>query len=605
MADVEVARAVVTIVPTMEGAQKTITEELTSAASSSGVSNAGKTAGSNFASGISKALGVAAGVTTAVTTAAISAGSAFVGAAGDVAEYGDNIDKMSQKLGLSYDSFQKWDYVLGMAGVDISSMQAGIKQLTTQLDKAANGSAESQAMFEALGLSLDDLADMSREDVFGAVMKGFQGMADSTERAALANDLLGRSGQSLTPFFNSSVEDTEALMQAAEQLGMVMSDDAVKASAGFQDALDTMQRSLSGLKNNLMANFLPGITDVMSGLTEIFAGDADKGLGLITSGIDSVIDNLTAKLPGFVKVAVKIVESLATAIMDNLPALADAALSLLGTIADFVVQNLPRLIEVAVNILMTVADGLIENLPVIIPAVVDMVLAIVDKLTQPDMIAQLIDASLQIIIALTEGLFNALPKLIERLPEIIVNIVTGLIKAAPALLEAAGKLIDTLIQGIINVGSKLISVGSDIISTIGEGIKNAIVNAAQWGRDLMEGFMKGIKEKWENLKSTVSNVAQTVKDFLGFSEPEEGPLSDFHTYAPDMIDLFTQGLQQSRAKISGTLDSVLTLPDASMDSASVGAGGAITIPIYLGDDLLDTVIVNANQRISLRSGGTA
>ena len=107
--NIEVARAVVTIVPTMEGAQQTITSELTQAASSSGVSNAGNQAGSNFVRGLGRGLATAGAATAVVGAAAIKAGDAFVDAAGDVAAYGDNIDKMSQRLGLSYEGFQKWD----------------------------------------------------------------------------------------------------------------------------------------------------------------------------------------------------------------------------------------------------------------------------------------------------------------------------------------------------------------------------------------------------------------------------------------------------------------------------------------------------------------
>ena len=335
----------------------------------------------------------------AVGAAAVKAGDAFVDAAGEVAAYGDNIDKMSQRLGLSYEGFQKWDYILGQSGVDIDSMQTGLKTLTNQLDDARNGSADAQARFEALGLSLEDINNMSREEVFESVISGFQQMEDSTERAALANDLFGRSGQNLTPLFNTSIEETKALADAAEGLGLIMSDDAVKASANYQDALDTMQRSMAGLKNNMMGNFLPGITSVMDGLSELFTGEGDSGVAKITAGIDTIVEQMTANFPKILEVGMSIVQSLAQAIMDNLPALADAALQLVGTIATFILENLPTLIEVGLNMLMTLADGIIENLPVIIPAVVDVVLKIVEKLTDPDTLVRLIEAALQIIIA--------------------------------------------------------------------------------------------------------------------------------------------------------------------------------------------------------------
>lgn len=103
-------------------------------------------------------------------------------------------------------------------------------------------------MFAQLGISLDDLNNMSREDVFGAAITGFQNMADSTERAALANDLFGKSGQELTPLFNTSVQETQEMIQAVNDLGGVMSNDAVKAAADFEDNLQDMQTAFTGIK---------------------------------------------------------------------------------------------------------------------------------------------------------------------------------------------------------------------------------------------------------------------------------------------------------------------------------------------------------------------
>lgn len=602
--NIEVARAVVTIVPTMEGAQQTITNELTQAASSPNVGNAGRTAGSNFVGGLGKGLAVAGAATAMVGAAAIKAGDAFADAAGEVAAYGDNIDKMSQRLGLSYEGFQKWDYILGQSGVDIDSMQAGLKTLTNQIDDARNGSADAQARFEALGLSIEDISNMSREEVFEAVISGFQQMEDSTERAALANDLFGRSGQNLTPLFNQSIEDTQALAQAAEDLGLIMSDDAVRASADYQDALDTMQRSMNGLKNNMMGNFLPGITSVMDGLSALFTGDGDSGVAKITEGIDMIVEQMTANFPKILEVGMSIVQSLAQAVMDNLPALADAALQLVGTIASFILENLPTLIEVGLNMLMTLADGIIQNLPTIIPAVIDVVLTIVDKLTDPDTIVRLIEAALQIIIALAEGLINALPKLIEKAPVIIMNLLEALVKAVPVLLEAAVEIIATLGEGILNGLTTVAQWGADIIQTIKDSIMEKIEQAKTWGKDLIQNFVDGIKNSLNLVGDAVKAVAEKIKDFIGFSEPDEGPLSNFHTYAPDMMDLFCEGLEDSKTQLEGTLTSVLQLPMNDMQMQAVDGGGApIPITINIGEEKLDTILLNAQSRYNLMSGG--
>ena len=219
--------------------------------------------------GMAKAMGAAMA---AIGTATVAAGKELFNFAQETANAGDEIDKTSQKLGMSAEAYQKWDYVLGQSGVEITSMTTGMKTFTNKIDDAKNGSDKATAMFTKLGISMSDLQTMSREDIFAATVKGLQGMEDSTERAALANDLFGKSGQNLTPLFNESAEATEELMQAAEDLGFVMSDKAVKASAEFNDSMDTLQRTFSGVKNNIMGELLPGFSQIMYGLSDLLAG---------------------------------------------------------------------------------------------------------------------------------------------------------------------------------------------------------------------------------------------------------------------------------------------------------------------------------------------
>ena len=146
--------------------------------------------------------------------------------------------------------------------------------------------------------------------------------------------------------------------------------------------------------------------------------------------------------------------------------------------------------------------------------------------------------------------------------------------------------------------------GAEIIQTIKEAIMEKVEAAKEWGKDLIENFVQGIKNSLNLVGDAVKAVAQKIKDFIGFSEPEEGPLSNFHTYAPDMIELFTEGLEDSKMKLQSTLTSVLELPQSDMQMEAAGVGMApITIPVYIGEEKLDTIILNAQSRYNLMSGG--
>ena len=146
--------------------------------------------------------------------------------------------------------------------------------------------------------------------------------------------------------------------------------------------------------------------------------------------------------------------------------------------------------------------------------------------------------------------------------------------------------------------------GADIIDTIKTAIMEKIEEAKTWGKDLIQNFVDGIKGALNLVGDAVKAVAQKIKDFIGFSEPSHGPLSDFHCYAPDMVDLFCEGLEDSKAQLEGTLTSVLQLPENEMQVEAAGVGAApLPINVYIGQEKLDTIIVNAQSRYNLMSGG--
>lgn len=570
----ELASAYVQIIPSAKGISGSISSILEPEAD-----KAGKSAGGKLGSALGTAAKVGAGAITAATAALAAGGAAFVKSSNEVAQYGDSVDKMSQKLGLSTKSYQEWDYVMQLAGTDMGSMTTGLKTLTNKLDDAKNGSDEARGMFEKLGISMEDINTMSREDLFAKTIEGFQGMADSTDRAALANDLFGKSGQNLAPLFNQSAEATKGLIEQANQYGMIMSKDAVKASADFEDALTRMQSTMTGAKNALIAEFLPSLTSMMDGVSMLVSGDKN-GFDKISEGVDELVKNITDAAPKLLDAGVEIVESFAKAIIDNLPKLIETGLPIIMKLADAIIENLPALLDAAVQIILQIATGIAEALPELIPTIVDTILFIVDSLI--DNVDLLVDASIALILGLAEGLINALPKLIEKAPEIVIKLTEAIIRNVPKIVEASAKLIAMLVTGLVKSYSSLIKAGADALQKIKEGF--SIEKALTWGKDLIDNFIRGIKSKWNDLKNAVKDMAETVKSYIGFSEPEVGPLSNFHTYAPDMMELFAKGIKDNEDLIADQMNESLNIPvNMGINTASGGSGStsiAPTINVY-------------------------
>lgn len=543
--------------------------------------------GTKLGTGLKTAGKIGAAAIGAVTVGAVAAGTAIVKNTNQLADYGDEIDKMSQKLGMSYSAYQEWDYVLGQAGAEITSMSTGLKTLTNKLDDAIQGTSDNikqqeklanavddarsnleelydaqeelnkqvksgkirknsdeykeleknvknaeKALkkaedaqskfseklenskgaietFERLGLSMDDLSKMSREDVFAAVITGFQGMEDSAERAALANDLFGKSGQELTPLFNSSIEDTNALRQAAHDLGFVLSDDTVKAAADYNDAMDTMKRTMGGVKNNIVGQFLPGITTVMDGLTQVFSGDSGSGIGQINEGISGVVSTITSSLPSVLSAGSQIIIGLASAITANLPQVAAAAVQIIPQIVLSISSMLPELLTSGVQIILEILSGLASAVPMVWEQAPVIITNLVNAIVS--LAPMLITSGIGLIIDLINGLVAALPQLIAMAPDIIMTLVDAFIENAPLLLEAGMELLNTVVTGLVSLGPTLWDAGKRLVMGLLDRLSNITASFGVIGRNIITSIKDAVSQTFSTLSSVVSSKFNSIK----------------------------------------------------------------------------------------------
>ena len=317
-------------------------------------------------SGLKTAGKVGGAALAAIGTTAVAAGAAILKGAGDVAEYGDRIDKMSQKIGFSAKGFQEWDFILQHNGASIESVQRGMISLE-------NAAKKGNKAFEKLGISQEQLASMNSEELWEATITGLQNIADGSERARLAEELFGKGARELGPLLNMTAEETAAMKQQVNDLGGVMSDEAVKASAAYQDSLQNMQTAIGGLKNKIFSEFLPGITGVMDGLTDIFSGDTESGVGKINAGINDMVTKISEALPHVIEVAGQIMNGLMQAITDNLPTIIASGTEILMNLIVGIVQALPSLVEKLPEIVKAIGDGLIEAAPALLDAGVKLI----------------------------------------------------------------------------------------------------------------------------------------------------------------------------------------------------------------------------------------
>jgi tape measure domain-containing protein len=184
----------------------------------------------------------------------------------------------------------------------------------------------------------------------------------------------------------------------------------------------------------------------------------------------------------------------------------------------------------------------------------------------------------------------------------IVNIVSTILSAVWNVISSIFTTIWNFISGVAqNIWNAITTAFTNIltgITTTVTNIKDAIVNgftaaidwikslpaqALQWGADIVTGIVDGIKGAIGAVGDAVKGVADKIKSFLGFSEPDEGPLSDFHTYMPDMIDLMSKGITAGKEKVRKALEGITgdmsVVANANVASPRTAAAAAGTSQI--------------------------
>ena len=159
-------------------------------------------------------------------------------------------------------------------------------------------------------------------------------------------------------------------------------------------------------------------------------------------------------------------------------------------------------------------------------------------------------ASDTIIPLVVDTIANNLPMIISAGVDLVVSLAGALIDAIPELLKAVPQIILAIANGLLSLAGKIYDAGASLVNKVKSAIMEKVNAAKQWGKDLIQNFIDGIKAKARALLDGVKNIAQGIKDFLGFSEPEKGPLSNFHTYAPDMMQLFAKGIKDNEHLIT-------------------------------------------------------
>lgn len=393
-------------------------------------------------------------------------------------------------------------------------------------------------------------------------------------------------------------------------------------------------------------------------LANSISENSESFISGFASLFESVVNSAVTLLPVLIPLAIQLIETLVNTLLDpaNLEMLIQGGLGMIMSIVETLTseENLVALVTAATTIITSLLNGLSEALPILIPAALNAILTIVDTLLESGSLSQIIGAALTLIVTLASSLIQYLPQLISRLPEIILGIteylcgdglqdiieagftlITGIIGNLPEIIVA---IVGGLIELVAGMTEYILGDGSDdILEAFESAFDGIIAGAATWGTDLIQNFIDGISSMWNSLKDTVSNVASLISDFLSFSVPDKGPLHDwaFNNPGEDMLELYSDGIHDGMSDLKNALAETADVIDGDIGNfdlatqnevhhsvdysgglsrieqaitsgaaaASASESATIVIPVYIGGEHVDTLVVDALDRYNYQTGG--
>lgn len=379
-------------------------------------------------------------------------------------------------------------------------------------------------------------------------------------------------------------------------------------STAWESILSLAQTVWDGI-SGFFTTLWEGIKGVFTSAWEAISGVMTTIWNTITSIWQSIYDTISPLLEAFRYLFETIFEAIRILIERALTAISQK----ISEIWNGIVTFLTPILETIKNIFQTVWMAIQTVITTVLTAIKNVVTTIWNA------IKTAVTTVLNSIKGVVSSVWNSIKSVVSTVMNAIKSTVTSIwnnVKTA----------IGNTIGQIYNV------IHSGFEKAVGY-VKGLASQAFSWGRDLIMGIVNGIKSAVGAVTDAVNGVANKIRSVLHFSVPDEGPLTDYESWMPDFMQGLAKGIEQSKGLVAKAMDGVAAdmvinpqIGRMETATATVSAGtadtlsgitaaireglsqvnnpsGDIVIPVYLGGTMLDEVIINAQQRANLRSGG--
>lgn len=530
----------------------------------------------------------------------MSAITEFIGGLGDLESKGLDVNQVLDTL--SMDGVRQGNMLKSL------SLATGmLTDATSMAEQAYRSSSEALSEMNALDAEAEE-----RYKTSAASIENVKNAFDNVKTAI---------GEDLQPTFNEFLtlfgEGLTSLEQAYNEGGISTLFDELGVQ--FDKLMGLVQEKLPSIIEFVQTEIIPPILEFTQSIPSRVAetlvehiDDIGKAAETLGQGFLDTLHNATEKIGEFdwketaetiaeglsssmlhdgiseiLSTATELVVNLAGGIADAAPELIPAAVDLIMTLVTGLIENVPDIFEAALELIIGLADGLVNAIPVLVDRLPDLIVGLVEGIIR--LAPMIATAGPNLMIHLGMGILSALPELIALVPNILGQLATALIQDAPMLIDSGIAQVEKLIEGIMNKlpdlllvpvqiitelasvfatnAYNLIESGRELVENVQEGFDGAVSAALEWGHDLISNFIQGIQDKVRDVIDTAEDIAGTIKDILGFSEPKIGPLSNFHTFAPDMMELFAKGIKDNEHLITDQLEDSFDFEDILKDQA--------------------------------------
>ena len=232
-----------------------------------------------------------------LSATAVACGLALVKMGVDAGKSADDLNTLSAQTGLTTEQLQKFQYASDLIDVDMSTLTGALKKTTSAMNSAKSGTGKYAEAYKKLGVNIKNADGSLRNnnDVFNESIKALGKIENETERDALAMDLFGKSATELNPLIKGGIDTLDEMGKKAEELGLVLSQDALDGANKFNDQIDMIKANGQGLFTkigNQVANDLLPTLETVNKKFEKVVGRLSKGLD--KNGLKGLVDELIA-----------------------------------------------------------------------------------------------------------------------------------------------------------------------------------------------------------------------------------------------------------------------------------------------------------------------